>query len=75
MSASSSDVRSATVAMRQWSTIWRSANRPITVWVLPQSMATSTVQPSPVAMSKPMSSAGADCVMTLVEIASAPVSA
>src|SRR3954452_8466531 len=41
MSASSSDVRSAAVAMRQWSTSSRSEKSPMTVWVLPQSMANS----------------------------------
>src|SRR5581483_1638329 len=52
--ASSSEVRSATVTMRQWSTRSPSfgsgtsapspAKRPIRVWVLPTSMASSTVQ-------------------------------
>ena len=80
MSASSSEVRSEIVAIRQWSMISRSENRPITVCVFPQSMATSMARylpPTAVSgvMSKAMSSAGADCVITLVEIASAPASA
>src|SRR6476660_2986743 len=41
ISASSSDVRSAAVAMRQWSTSSWSLKSPMTVWVLPQSMASS----------------------------------
>src|SRR5215510_2122365 len=42
ISASSSDVRSAAVAMRQWSTSSWPENSPMTVWVLPQSMVSST---------------------------------
>src|SRR4051794_16131504 len=41
ISASSSEVRSAAVAMRQWSTSSWSLKSPMTVWVLPQSMASS----------------------------------
>ena len=52
----------------------------MTVWVLPQSMARSMASHlpwlrHPTSMSKAMSSAGADCVITLVEITSAPASA
>src|SRR5207248_1663079 len=42
INASSSSVRSATVAMRQWSASSLSSNRPMTVWVLPASIASST---------------------------------
>src|SRR6478609_4406392 len=41
ISASSSDVRDATVAMRQWSARSAPSNRPMTVWVLPVSIASS----------------------------------
>src|SRR3954462_7530751 len=41
MSASSSEVRSDAVAMRQWSTSSWSLKSPMTVWVLPQSIANS----------------------------------
>src|SRR5919197_2685485 len=40
--ASWSEVRSATVTIRQWSTRSLSRNSPMTVWVLPTSMASST---------------------------------
>ncbi len=79
-SAISSAVRDATVAMRQW---WSSsvplppgpspgAYRPMTVWVLPTSMATSTAQRS---RSRPMSSTGAEWVRAPTEIRSAPAEA
>src|SRR6059036_1364709 len=41
ISASSSDVRDATVAMRQWSASSAPSNSPMTVWVLPVSIASS----------------------------------
>src|SRR3954452_9588559 len=41
ISASSSEVRSAAVAMRQWSTSSWSEKSPMTVWVLQKSMASS----------------------------------
>ena len=41
MSASSSEVRSATVAMRQWSTSSASRKSPTTVWVFPASIVNS----------------------------------
>src|SRR5262249_41139041 len=74
ISANSSSVRSATVAMRQWSASSCPLNKPITVCVLPASIASSTGQASP-SMSRPRSSAGADCVIALVEIRSGPAAA
>ena len=73
MSASSSAVRSTTVAMRQWSTSSLPSKRPMTVWVFPVSMQSSIATRA--RTSSPMSSAGADCVIALVDTMSTPASA
>src|SRR6476620_11250340 len=76
--ASSSDVRSAEVAMRQWSSRSRSAPvsddvspssvpyKPMTVCVLPTSMANSIQEDT--SMSSPMSSTGAELVTAPTEM-------
>ena len=84
ISASSSEVRSATVAMRQWSASVVPVEEPDdhlgVAGVDASSMAVPVPPPKCLAprpdsapRSRPMSSAGADCVIALAEMRSAPV--
>ena len=67
INASSSEVRDAIVAIRQWSASSGPSNRPITVWVFPVSSASSMVGLRQ-SRSSAMSSAGAECVIAPTEM-------